>query len=54
MKCVVVLSEDDELTLRRRSNSRKHRDFRTRAAGLPMLANKIGPAEIAEKLDVSG
>ncbi|KVO33158.1 transposase [Burkholderia ubonensis] len=53
MKCVVMLNEADDLTLQQLSINHRHRDFRTRAAGLLMLASKVRPAEVAAKLSVS-
>ncbi|KVG89789.1 transposase [Burkholderia ubonensis] len=53
MKCVVMLNEAEELTLQQLSIDHRHRDFRTRAAGLLMLASKVRPTEAAEKLGVS-
>nr|WP_269764490.1 helix-turn-helix domain-containing protein [Burkholderia ubonensis] len=48
-----MLNEAEELTLQRLSINHRHRDFRTRAAGLLMLASKVRPAEVAAKLGVS-
>ncbi|KVU19956.1 transposase [Burkholderia ubonensis] len=53
MKCVVMLHEAEELTLQQLSINHRHRDFRTRAAGLLMLASKVRPAEVAAKLGAS-
>ncbi|WP_415877467.1 helix-turn-helix domain-containing protein [Burkholderia ubonensis] len=36
--------------LQQLSINHRHRDFRTRAAGLLMLASKVRPAEVAAKL----
>jgi len=54
MKCVVELSEAEKITLQQLSINHKHRDIRTRAAGLLMLGRKIKPKAIAEQLGVSG
>ena len=54
MKCVVELSEAEETTLQQLSINHKHRDTRTRAAGLLMLGRRIKPKVIAEQLSVSG
>jgi hypothetical protein len=40
MKCVVELSEVEETTLQQLSINHKHRDTRTRAAGLLMLGRR--------------
>ncbi|KVD55001.1 transposase [Burkholderia ubonensis] len=53
MKCVAVLNEAEAPTLQQLSINHRHRDFRTRAAGLLMLASKVRPAEVAAKLGVS-
>jgi len=54
MKCVVNLSEAEEMTLQQLSINHRHRDIRTRAAGLLMLGRKIKPKVIAGQLGVSG
>ncbi|MBC8726728.1 helix-turn-helix domain-containing protein [Paraburkholderia sp. 31.1] len=54
MKCVVELSEAEEMTLQQLSINHRHRDTRTRAAGLLMLGRRIKPRIIAEQLGVSG
>jgi transposase len=54
MKCVVELSEAEEATLQQLSINHGHRDARTRAAGLLMLARRIKPKVIADRLGVSG
>ncbi|MFM0068767.1 helix-turn-helix domain-containing protein [Paraburkholderia aspalathi] len=54
MKCVVELSEAEETTLQQLSINHRHRDARTRAAGLLMLGRRIKPKVIAEQLGVSG
>ncbi|MFM0207769.1 helix-turn-helix domain-containing protein [Paraburkholderia sediminicola] len=53
MKCVVEQSEAEETTLQQLSINHKHRDTRTRAAGLLMLGRRIKPKVIAEQLGVS-
>jgi hypothetical protein len=54
MKCVAELSEAEETTLQQLLTNHKHRDARTRAAGLLMLGRRIKPNVIAEQLGVSG
>jgi len=54
MKCVVELSKAEEITLQQLSINHKHRDIRTRAAGLLMLGHKIKPKAVAGQLGVSG
>jgi transposase len=54
MKCVVELSQAEELTLQQLSINHKHRNTRTRAAGLLMLGRRISPKVIAEQLGVTG
>jgi hypothetical protein len=41
MKCVVELSEVDEITFQQLSINHRHRDARTRAANLLQLARKV-------------
>lgn len=53
MKCVVELSEAEEITLQQLSINHKHRDTRTRAAGLLQLGRKVKAKVIAEQLGVS-
>jgi transposase len=53
MKCVVDLSEVEEITLQQLSINHRHRDARTRAAGLLQLGRKVKPKTIAEQLGVS-
>jgi len=53
MKCVVDLSEVEEITLQQLSIDHRHRDARTRAAGLLQLGRKVKPKVIAEQLGVS-
>ena len=53
MKCVVDLSEVEEITLQQLSINHRHRDARTRAAGLLQLGRKVKPKAIAEQLGVS-
>ncbi|WP_232441137.1 helix-turn-helix domain-containing protein [Burkholderia ubonensis] len=48
-----MLNEAEELTLQQLSINHRHRDFRTCAAGLLMLASTVRPAEVAAKLGVS-
>ena len=54
MKCVVELSEAEEMTLQLLSINHRHRDTRTRAAGLLMLWRRVKPKVIAGQLGVSG
>jgi transposase len=54
MKCVVKLSEAEETTLQQLSINHKHRDTRTRAAGLLMPGRRIKPKVIVLQLGVSG
>jgi transposase len=54
MKCAVVLTTAEELTLQQLSVNHHHRDMRIRAAGLLMLGRKLKPTEIAAQLGVSG
>jgi hypothetical protein len=53
MKCIVELSEVEEITLQQLSINHRHRDTRTRAAGLLLLDRKVMPKVIAEQLGVS-
>ena len=52
-RCVVELSEAEEVTLQQLSINHRHRDTRTRAAGLLLLGRKIKPKVIAGQLGVS-
>jgi transposase len=54
MKCVVVLKAVEELTLQQMSINHRHRDTRTRAAGLLMLGRGLKACAIAAQLGVSG
>lgn len=54
MKCVVELSEAEDQTLQQLSVNHKHRDVRTRAAGVLLLGHGFKLTEIALKLGVSG
>src|SRR5258708_6524546 len=54
MKCVVELSEAEQMTLLQLSINHRHRDTRTRAAGLLMLGRRIKRKGIAEQLCVGG
>jgi hypothetical protein len=51
-RCVVELSEAEEVTLQQLSINHRHRDTRTRAAGLLLLGRKIKPKVIAGQLGV--
>ncbi|KAE8758434.1 helix-turn-helix domain-containing protein [Paraburkholderia madseniana] len=53
-RCVVELSEAEEVTLQQLSINHRHRDMRTRAAGVLMLGRGFKPKAIAAQLDVSG
>jgi hypothetical protein len=50
MKCVVELTEADDQTLQQLSVNHKHRDARTRAAGVLLLGRRVKLAEIAPAL----
>ena len=54
MKCVVELTEAEDQTLQQLSVNHKHRDARTRAAGVLLLGRGVKLTEIASKLGVSG
>lgn len=54
MKCVVELTEAEDQTLQQLSVNHKHRDVRTRAAGVLLLGRELKLTEIALKLGVSG
>ena len=55
MKCVIVLTEVEEMTLRQLSINHRYPDMRTRAVGLLMLAEgKFSATTIGERLGVSG
>jgi hypothetical protein len=54
MKCVVVLKAVEEVTLQQMSINHRHRDTRTRAAGLLMLGRGLKARAIAAQLGVSG
>ena len=53
-RCVVELSEAEEVPLQQLSINHRHRDTRTRAAGVLMLGRGLKPRTIAAQLDVSG
>ena len=53
MKCTVQLTEAERLTLQQLSLNHKHRDIRTRAAGLLLLARGFNVAEIGAELCVN-
>ena len=54
MKCVVILTKVEELTLQHLSINHPYADMRVRAVGLLMLAGgKFRPAAIGERLGVS-
>lgn len=50
MKRAVKLTEEEDLTLQQLSVNHKHRDIRTRAAGIMLLGSGISPKEIATRL----
>lgn len=52
-RCVVELNEAEEVTLQQLSINHRHRDTRTRAAGLLLLGRKDKPKAIAGQLGVS-
>jgi transposase len=54
MKCVVELTEAEDQTLQQLSVNHRHRDARTRAAGVLLLGRRVKLTEIASKLGVSG
>ncbi|MBC8742606.1 helix-turn-helix domain-containing protein [Paraburkholderia sp. UCT31] len=54
MKCVVELTESEDQTLQQLSVNHKHRDVRTRAAGVLLLGRRVKLTEIASKLGVGG
>jgi transposase len=54
MKCVVELTEAEDQTLQQLSVNHKHRDARTRDAGVLLLGRRVKLTEIASKLGVSG
>uniref|UniRef100_A0A1I9YLH6 Uncharacterized protein n=1 Tax=Paraburkholderia sprentiae WSM5005 TaxID=754502 RepID=A0A1I9YLH6_9BURK len=54
MKCVVELSEAEEMTLQQLSIKHMHRDTRTRAAALSLLGHRTNCKLTAEQLRVSG
>ncbi|CAE6844871.1 hypothetical protein R69658_06893 [Paraburkholderia aspalathi] len=53
MKCIIKLSEAERHTLQQMSVNHRHRDIRTRAAGLLLLANGLSAPKAAGALDVS-
>jgi transposase len=52
MKCIIKLSEAERYTLQQMSVNHRHRDIRTRAAGL-LLGNGLSAPKAAAALDVS-
>ncbi|OXJ21419.1 transposase, partial [Burkholderia sp. HI2714] len=52
MKCVVVLTEVEELTLQQLSINHWHQDIRTRGAGVLMLGQRLKVPVIAKRLGV--
>jgi len=53
MKCILKLSEVERHTLQQMSVNHRHRDIRTRAAGLLQLGNGLSAPKAAAGLDVS-
>ena len=53
MRCVVELSEVEKLTLEQLSLNHRHRDIRTRAAGMVMLGNGLSAPKVARRLGMS-
>jgi transposase len=53
MKCIIKLSEVERRTLQQMSVNHRHRDIRTRAAGLLLLGNGLSAPKAAATLDVS-
>jgi transposase len=53
MKCIIKLDEVERRTLQQMSVNHRHRDIRTRAAGLLLLGNGLSAPKAAAALDVS-
>jgi transposase len=53
MKCTVKLSEAEKHTLQQMSVNHRHRDIRTRAAGLLLLGTGLSAPKAAAALEVS-
>ncbi|MEM5372781.1 helix-turn-helix domain-containing protein, partial [Paraburkholderia azotifigens] len=53
MKCVVLLSEVEKLTLEQLSLNHRHRDIRNRAAGVLLVGNGMSAPLAATRLGVS-
>jgi transposase len=53
MKCIIKLNEADRHTLQQMSVTHRHRDIRTRAAGLLLLGNGLSASKAAAALDAS-
>lgn len=53
MQCTVQLTEPERHTLQQLSLNHVHRDIRTRAAGILLLARKLTPKEIGAELCVT-
>ncbi|MEM5372889.1 helix-turn-helix domain-containing protein, partial [Paraburkholderia azotifigens] len=53
MKCVVLLSEVEKLTLEQLSLNHRHRDIRNRAAGVLLVGNGMSAPRAATRLGVS-
>ncbi|WP_175657835.1 helix-turn-helix domain-containing protein [Burkholderia vietnamiensis] len=53
MKCVLRLTEAETLTLEQLALNHRHRDIRTRAAGLVLLGSGLTAPKIAARLGVS-
>jgi hypothetical protein len=54
MKCVVEPTEAGDQTLQQLCVNHKHRDARTRAAGVLFLGRRFKLTELVSKLGVSG
>jgi transposase len=53
MKCIIKLSEVERRTLQQMCVNHRHRDIRTRAAGLLLLGDGLSAPKAAAALDVS-
>ncbi|MBK5124036.1 helix-turn-helix domain-containing protein [Burkholderia sp. R-69980] len=53
MKCILRLNEAERQTLQQMSVNHRHRDIRTRAAGLLLLGNGLSAPKAAAGLNVS-
>ena len=53
MQCTVQLTEPERCTLQQLALNHRHRDIRTRAAGILLLARQLTPKEIGVELCVT-